>query len=53
MSYVASALRDGCFESQVRLREILRVAPSYYDLIKEFLPQLRELPGWTEIPEQT
>jgi hypothetical protein len=53
MTYVASALRDGCFESQVRLREILRVAPWYYDLIKDFLPQLRDLPGWTEIPEQS
>jgi hypothetical protein len=52
LSYVAAALRDGCFESQVRLREILRVGPSYYDLIKDFLPQLRDLPGWTEISQQ-
>jgi hypothetical protein len=52
LTYVNSALRDGCFESQARLRKILKIDPSYYDLIRDFLPQLRDLPGWTEVPEQ-
>lgn len=52
LGYVAAALHDGCFESQARLRAILRIAPAYHELIKDYLPQLRELRGWTEMPQQ-
>ncbi len=50
LGYVAAALHDGCFESQSRLRAILRIAPAYRELIKDYLPRLRELRGWTEMP---